>query len=152
MEYAPLSLPVANLSISNSEGSYYVFDVIRKKKVKLTHEEWVRQHFIHFLISYLHYPKGLIGVEKGLKYLKKYKRCDIMVFDRDTSIFMVIECKAPDVNISQITFEQLASYCYSLQSKYAVVTNGLQHYCYKIDFGNNTYQFLSQLPSFRASI
>lgn len=143
-----LNLPLAQLDIVENEGKSYVFDIIRKKNILLTPEEWVRQNFLHFLIYSLHYPTSLCALERGLKYNKLYKRSDITVYDRLGNVFMVIECKAIHIKISQSTFEQAANYCYVLKSSYMVVTNGLQHYCCKLDYENKTYHFIENLPTF----
>lgn len=143
-----LNLPVAPLVISEVEGRAYVFDLIRKKNILLTPEEWVRQHFLHFLIQILHYPKPLCSVERGLRYNKLMKRTDITVYDRKGNIFLVVECKAAHIPLSQKTLEQAATYSFSLKAKHLVVTNGLQNFCCKIDYEAKKYSFLENLPAF----
>lgn len=143
-----LNLPTAHLTLSQVDGKDYVFDFIRKKNILLTPEEWVRQHFLHFLIHTLQYPKTLCSIERGLRYNKLMKRTDITVYNRAGKIFLVVECKAAHINLSQKTFEQVATYSYSLQAQYLVVTNGLQHFCCKLDYEQKKYSFLEHLPAF----
>lgn len=123
-----------------------IFDRIRKKYIALTPEEWVRQHFINYLIEDLKYPESLISVEAGLKYNQLRKRCDIVIYNNTGTIEMIVECKSFDVVISQDTFDQAAQYNFKLHSKYLVVTNGLKHYCCEMDYQNNTYKFLQETP------
>jgi len=124
-----------------------VFDEIRKKFVMLTSEEWVRLNVVKFLINEHKYPKSLINVEKQLKLNDTIKRYDIVVFNKDGSIFMIVECKAPSVPITQLTFDQIARYNLTLDAQYLMVTNGLQHYFCQMDFENKRYVFLKEVPN-----
>lgn len=130
----------------NSENKVSIFDSIRKKFILLTPEEWVRQHVIVFLLDVKKYPKSLINVEKTVKVNGMNKRYDIVVFNPDGSIFLLIECKAPEVKINQRTFDQIARYNLILNAQYLMVTNGLNHYFCEMDFENEKYSFLKELP------
>ena len=144
----PLKLPQYNLNIKQSEGKSSVFDIIRKKYVALTREEWVRQNFIHFLIEEKNYPQSLISVEYSLKLLKMHKRSDIVLFDNQGSPRVIVECKAPEIKISQDTFDQAARYNMSLKVDYLIVSNGLDHYCCKINYEKESYEFLTDVPDY----
>jgi hypothetical protein len=126
-----------------------IFDEIRKKFVVLTPEEWVRQHVVQYLLLEKKYPKSLINVEKLVKVNGLNKRYDIVVFQPNGEIFMLIECKAPEVAISQQTFDQIARYNLKLNAQYLMVTNGLNHYFCQMDFENEKYVFLKEAPEFR---
>lgn len=143
-----LNFPAYTFRFKNSENKIAVFDEIRKKFVILTPEEWVRQHVVQFLLTDKKYPKSYINVEKVLKINGITKRYDAVVFKPDGSIFLLIECKAPEVPISQNTFDQIARYNMTLKADYLMVTNGLNHYFCRMDFENEQYQFLRDLPDF----
>ncbi|ESU21216.1 hypothetical protein FEDK69T_25830 [Flavobacterium enshiense DK69] len=123
-----------------------MFDEIRKKFVVVTPEEWVRQHVVQFLLQQKNYSKSYINVEKSIKINGLTKRYDVVVFQPDGKIFLLVECKAPEVNISQQTFDQIARYNMTLEAKYLMVTNGLNHYFCYMDYENEQYQFLKDLP------
>src|SRR5690554_1375884 len=131
----------------SSENKTLVFDEIRKKFVFLSPEEWVRLHCIQFLMKEKKYPKSLINVEKQLKLNNTTKRYDIVVFNNDGSIFLIVECKAPSIEISQLTFDQIARYNLALEAEYLMVTNSLEHYYCQMDFENERYVFLREIPS-----
>ena len=116
----------------------------------LTPEEWVRQHFIHFLINQLHYPKSLIKVEGGLIFNTLQKRSDIVVFNREGNPWMMIECKAPELKLSERTIRQASLYNHSLKAKYIVITNGMSHICCEIDWINSTTVVLDAMPQYDA--
>jgi predicted type IV restriction endonuclease len=126
-----------------------IFDEIRKKFVALTPEEWVRQHVVKYLLLEKKYPKSLINVEKLVKVNGLNKRYDIVVFQPNGEIFLLIECKAPEVAISQQTFDQIARYNLKLNAQYLMVTNGLNHYFCQMDFENEQYVFLKEAPEYR---
>ena len=125
-----------------------IFDEIRKKFILLTPEEWVRQHVVQFLLQDKNYPKSYINVEKLIKINDLSKRYDGVVFQPNGEIFLLIECKAPEVPISQQTFDQIARYNLVLKAKYLMVTNGLNHYFCQMDFENEKYVFLKELPEY----
>lgn len=143
-----LNFPAYTFRFKNSENKLAVFDEIRKKFVALTPEEWVRQHVIQFLLQQKNYPKSHINVEKSIKINGLTKRYDAVVFQPDGKIFLLVECKAPEVTISQQTFDQIARYNMTLEAKYLMVTNGLNHYFCCMDFESEQYQFLRELPDF----
>lgn len=143
-----LNFPNYSFRFKNSENKTYIFDVIRKKFLLLTPEEWVRQHVVNFLIEEMNYPKSLINVEKLVKVNGINKRYDVVVFRNDGSIFLLVECKAPEVNITQQTFDQIAQYNLVLKAENLMVTNGLNHYFCQMDFENEKYIFLKELPRF----
>ena len=143
-----LNLPPFQHQLQRRAGKVAIFDIIRRKYVALTPEEWVRQHFIHYLIHQLAYPKALISVETGLRYNQLARRSDVLVHDRSGAPFMVIECKAAAVPLLPQVFEQVAVYGQSLRARYLTVTNGLAHYCCRMDYKTGTYAFLETLPEF----
>ena len=143
-----LNFPNYSFRFKNSENKTYIFDVIRKKFLLLTPEEWVRQHVVNFLIEEMNYPKSLINVEKLVKVNGINKRYDAVVFRNDGTIFLLVECKAPEVSITQQTFDQIAQYNLVLKAENLMVTNGLNHYFCQMDFENEQYIFLKELPRF----
>ncbi len=143
-----LNLPEADLKIIKEEDKQKVFDIIRKKYVVLTPEEYVRQQFIRYLINEKKYPKGLISVEKQLKIYDTEKRADIVLFNTSAKPVVIVELKAPSVKITQKAFDQTARYNMNFKADYLIVTNGLKHYCCKLDYGNNTYSFLKEIPNY----
>jgi hypothetical protein len=143
-----LNFPVYSFRFKNSENKVSIFDEIRKKFILLTPEEWVRQHVVQFLLQDKKYPKSYINVEKLIKINDLSKRYDGVVFQPNGEIFLLIECKAPEVPISQQTFDQIARYNLVLKAKYLMVTNGLNHYFCQMDFENEKYVFLKELPDF----
>jgi type I site-specific restriction-modification system R (restriction) subunit len=143
-----LNLPGAILRTRINKGKREVFDVVRKKHVSLTAEEWVRQHFLHFLILQKKVPPSLIAVETSIKYNRLSKRCDIVVYDRNGQPVLIVECKAPEIVISQDIFHQVAMYNMTLKVRYLVVTNGLDHYSCAIDHETKSFHFLRDIPDF----
>lgn len=143
-----LNLPSFPLKITNREGKRYIFDTLRKKYVALTPEEWVRQHFTHYLLAYKGYPQGLLANEIQINLNGTRKRCDTVLYRRDLSALMIVEYKAPSVEITQAVFDQITRYNMVLRVKYLIVTNGLQHYCCRIDYRTQTYTFLPSIPDY----
>jgi len=146
-----LNFPTYSFRFKNSENKPSIFDQIRKKFIILTPEEWVRQHCINFLILEKNYPKSLINVEKELLINGRKKRYDIVVYSPDGSIHILIECKAPKVPITQKTFDQIAQYNLKLNADLLMVTNGIHHYYCKMDFKEERYQFLRDIPEYLIS-
>jgi hypothetical protein len=144
-----LNFPEFPYRFKNKENKLSIFDVIRKKYVVLQPEEWVRQHCVHYLMNSLNYPKSLINVEKELKINRLKKRYDIVVFNPDGSIHLVVECKAPHISIDQKTFDQIARYNLVLNASYLMVTNGINHYYCQMDYTHQSYKFLSTLASYQ---
>ena len=143
-----LNFPTYSFRLKNSENNTHIFDVIRKKFVVLQPEEWVRQHCIQYLLQEKNYPISLIAVEKQLKINKRVKRTDIIVYNKQGTPEILIECKAPSVKITQTTFDQIARYNLSANSNFLMVTNGLAHYFCQIDTDKETYIFLEDIPSY----
>jgi hypothetical protein len=141
-----LNFPTFSFRFKNSENKTAIFDEIRKKFVILTPEEWVRQHVVHYLVYEMKYPKSWINVEKVIKINDLTKRYDVVVFNPDGSIFLLVECKATQIKISQETFDQIARYNMTLNAQYLMVTNGINHYFCEVDFKSENYQFLQNLP------
>ena len=148
MELPKLNLPNSELKIKLVEETTQVFDEVRKKYFKLTPEEWVRQNFIHYLNKEKNYPFGLMGVEKMVKYNSLKTRADILIYNREGMPSVIVECKAPNVEITQDAFNQIAKYNYKLRVKYLVVTNGLKHFCCDMDYENNKITFLEEIPEY----
>ncbi|HEX5170931.1 MAG TPA: type I restriction enzyme HsdR N-terminal domain-containing protein [Cyclobacteriaceae bacterium] len=143
-----LNLPSYEYKLKKTEGKIFVFDIIRRKYVLLTPEEWVRQHFIHFLINQLNYPRVLIKVESGLSFNHLKKRSDIVIYDRSGDPWMVIECKSPDQKINQRTVQQVSVYNRTIKAKYVGLTNGLTHICCVVNHEERTTDLLDQFPQF----
>ncbi len=127
------------------DDTYFIFDSLRKKFLVLTPEEWVRQHWINFLIEHQGFPKGLISLEKGLKYNQLQKRTDLVVFDRIGIPYLLIECKAPEIELSQKVLHQALAYRSSLLTPYVIISNGLKHI--SLEFEKNQKKFI-QIQNF----
>jgi len=143
-----LNLLTYSFNIKFKEQRKYIFDFIRRKYVLLTPEEWVRQNFLKYLVEEKKYPASLIAVEKEFKLNTLSKRSDAVVYNQSGNPFLMIECKATSVPIDQNVFDQIARYNMKLNVEYLVVTNGLAHYCCKIDIKNQKYYFLKDIPEF----
>ena len=143
-----LNLPEYPFRIKQESNAMYIFDDIRKKFLLLTPEEWVRQHLVQFLIRDKKYPRSLIKLEGGLKLNSLQKRSDILLFNSSGEKILLVECKAPSVKISQDTFDQIARYNFIYRVKWLLVSNGLQHFCCEIDFENESYRFVEELPEY----
>lgn len=144
----PLNLPQVPLRIENMDGNLKVFDILRKKYVALTPEEYVRQTFVNYLISHFNYPKSLMANEISIKVNGSSKRCDTVVYNKELKPLLIVEYKAPTVEINQSVFDQIVRYNMELRAKYLVVSNGLRHYCCLIDYLNDTYHFLPVIPDY----
>jgi hypothetical protein len=143
-----LNLPEFDYKVKKADGKIWIFDVIRKKFLVLTPEEWVRQHFVNYLISELKYPKSLIRIEGGLTYNQLSKRSDIVVFDREGKPWMLVECKSTDQKINQSVLRQASAYNATLKAKYLTVTNGILHFCASTNWEENKIELLTALPAF----
>ncbi len=141
-----LNFPAYGFRFKSSENKISIFDPIRKKFIILTPEEWVRQHVVQFLMVEKKFSKSLINVEKVLLLNEMKKRYDVVVFNPDGSIHLIVECKSPNIEITQETFDQIARYNLSLNATYLMVTNGLQHYFCQMDYEKQAYVFLKDLP------
>ncbi len=145
-----LNLPPFSCRVRNTGDAEEIFDPIRRKWVHLTPEERVRQQFVAWLISGLHYPTGLIANEVGISLNSTRRRCDTIIYRRDGRPLMIVEYKAPEVMVTQDVFDQIVRYNMVLHADYLVVTNGLNHYCCKIDYKTGNFQFLPQIPEYNS--
>ncbi len=143
-----LNLPEYSFKIKNTEGKPFIFDSFRRKYIRLTPEEWVRQNFVQFLVSEKKYSVALIAIEAGVKVNNNPQRADLIVFDRSGNPVLVAEFKAPEIKISQQTFDQIVRYNMQLKVKFLIVSNGLEHYCCSINYTDNSYAFLLGIPDF----
>mgnify|MGYP000355230362 CR=1 FL=1 len=144
-----LNLPDFEPRLRKEEGKVWIFDVIRKKYLVLTPEEWVRQHFVHYLINHLNYPKSLFRVERSLTYNTLQKRSDIVVHNRMGKPWLLIECKAPDIKLTQKAFNQVAVYNMTIGAQYVGVTNGMVQYCFETSMElSRDVKFLDSFPEF----
>lgn len=143
-----LNLPKFKTKIILQDGKYSIFDRIRRKYVALTPEEWVRQHFVNFLIEHKGYPASLLGNEIQINLNSTIKRCDTLLYRRDLTPQMIVEYKAPEIPITQAVFDQITRYNMVLKVDYLIVSNGLQHYCCKIDYQKKRYYFLKEIPDY----
>ena len=142
-----LDFPNYTFKIKNSGNGDYIFDEIRKKYIKLTKEEWVRQNCVKFLINEKNFPRVLINIEKTIKINKINKRYDIVVYKPDGRIKLLVECKSPEIKINQKTFDQIAVYNMNLKSEQLMVTNGLEHYYCEINYEKGHYTFLKDIKN-----
>lgn len=147
-----LNLPTYSFKIKSSADKEYIYDSFRKKYLQLTPEEWVRQNFAFYLVQDLNYPAGRIVLEKSLKYNQLNKRCDILVYNKEGEPVVLIECKAPEVRIIPSVFDQIAIYNLHFRVKYLIVTNGLSHYCAKVDFEQKSINFLKEIPDYKSLV
>jgi type I site-specific restriction endonuclease len=141
-----LCLPIYELKLKTVEEKTHIFDVVRKKYLLLTPEEWVRQNFINYLNKEKNYPLGLMGVEQMVKYNSLKTRADIVLYNTEGKANIIVECKSPEVKITQDAFNQIAKYNSQLKVKYLIVTNGMKHYCCKMDYETNEITFLEEIP------
>ena len=147
-EMQRLNLPEYNFKTKSDEGKLMIFDIIRKKYVILTPEEWVRQNFIQYLKNEKKYPESLMAVEKQIVVNGKQRRFDLLVYRRNGQPYLIAEFKAPNVKITQETFDQVVRYNMSLKVERVVVSNGLQHFACEIDYLKNGYNYLNEIPAF----
>lgn len=144
----PINFPACDFRFKNSENKVLIFDVIRKKFVVLQPEEWVRQHVLHHLIRDKNYPVSLINVERLLTLHQRKKRYDIVVYEPGGGIHLLVECKSPGKRITQESFDQIARYNMELRATFLLVTNGLDHFYCQMDYQQEKYIFLQQIPDF----
>ncbi|MBR4997920.1 MAG: type I restriction enzyme HsdR N-terminal domain-containing protein [Bacteroidaceae bacterium] len=147
-----LNLPPFDKKITKKDDKPFILDVIRRQHVALTPEEWVRQHFVHFLINHKGYPPSLMANEVQLKLNGMSRRCDTVVYDRMLTPRVIIEYKAPTVDITQKVFDQICRYNLVLQVDYLIVSNGLAHYCCQLDYATRSYRFLRDIPEYTSII
>ena len=143
-----LNLPQYEIKISEKDGKRMIFDFLRRKYVALTPEEWVRQHFTHYLVEHKGYPKGLLGNEIELQIGDKRLRCDSILYNKVAQPQMIIEYKAPTVPLQQKVFDQISAYNLLLRVDYLIISNGMEHYCCKMDYEHQKYLFLQDIPDY----
>lgn len=147
-----LALPEFQVRLSEKDGKTFIFDKVRKKHVALTPEEWVRQHFVNYLITEKHYPIETISNEVTIKLHNTSKRCDTVIFNTMLEPFIIAEYKAPHIEITEEVFQQILRYNMSLHARYLIVSNGLKHICCQIDYAQQTYKFLKEIPTYEEAI
>ncbi len=145
----PLKLPPCSLRIKEEQGTRLIYDPLRRKYVALTPEEWVRQHFVNYLTGWLGYPPGLIRIEGSFRLNSMLRRADILVHDRAGEPVLIVECKAPEVKITQEVFDQVINYNFSYGVGYLVVTNGITHFAGKIDIAGRNFMLLDHIPDYK---
>lgn len=143
-----LNLPTFDIKLKGTRQAPQIFDILRRRYIALTPEEWVRQHFVHFLIEHKHYPAALLANEVRLKVGDKTLRADSVLYNKDLRPIMIIEYKAPHIPITQKVFDQISIYNMLLHVDYLVVSNGLQHYACKIDYDSKKYLYLEEIPEY----
>ncbi|SHI48617.1 Type I restriction enzyme R protein N terminus (HSDR_N) [Aquimarina spongiae] len=148
MQMPKLNFPAYQFRFKSSENKVSIFDRIRKKFIVLTPEEWVRQHTVHYLIEDKKYPESLMNVEKLIKIHDLNKRYDIIIYNPDGSILLIVECKSNTVKITQEVFDQIARYNLALKAQYLMITNGIHHYYCQMDYENEQYTFLKDIPDY----
>ena len=143
-----LNLPPFDVKLRGTREKPEIFDFLRRRYVEMTPEEWVRQHITHGLVEHKGYPKGLLGNEIELKIGDKRLRCDSILYSKEAQPQMIIEYKAPTVPVTQRVFNQISVYNLLLRVDYLVVSNGLQHYCCRMDYARQSYEFLQEIPDY----
>lgn len=143
-----LNLPSYDCKTKQVDGKAYIFDLIRRKYVRLSPEEWVRQHIVNLLLTHYAYPKALIRSEGGLTLNQTQKRTDVVVFDRQGQPFLIVECKAPHIQLSQSVFDQISRYNHVHRAPYIVISNGMLHYCCCVNHDTADIQFMDDFPPF----
>jgi len=144
----PLNLPQAKLKLTQKGEKLFVWDNFRMKQVVLTPEEWVRQHFLHFLVNDKGVPKSLIAVEQGIQVNTMTRRCDAVIYNREGSPIAIVECKAPEIPLTEKTLQQIAQYNFNLRVNYLILTNGIQTITACVNAEKKTIEYLEEVPSF----
>ena len=145
-----LNLPSYQIKLAGSKEKPTIFDILRRKYVALTPEEWVRQHFVHFLVEHKGYPATLLANEVKLQVGDKQLRADTVLYDTSLQPRMMIEYKAPNIAITQQVFNQITVYNMLVHVEYLVVSNGMEHFCCRMDYEHNTYTFLENIPTYES--
>jgi hypothetical protein len=143
-----LNLPPYEIRVVERSGHRQIFDALRRKYVALTPEEWVRQHFTHFLMNHKGYPQALLANEVELRLGDKRLRCDTLLYTSEMQPRMIIEYKSPTIQLQQKTFDQIAAYNLLLKVDYLVISNGMEHYCCRMDYERRSYEFLQEIPEY----
>ncbi len=147
-----LNFPPFDYRISHYKSGDYIFDEIRKKYVRLTPEEWVRQHCLHYLVKHLYYPQALIRLEQKVQHLHLQHRPDVVVYNRAAKPLLLIECKAPSIHLNSEVWNQIARYNFHFNSSMLAITNGMQHFCWQIDYERGRHRLLQAIPPFESPI
>ena len=147
-DYPTLNLPAADLRLRHDGSSVSVFDPLRRRYVRLTPEEWVRQHFVHFLINHKGYPSGLLANEISLQLNGTARRCDSVLYGRDCQPQMIIEYKAPHIALTQKVFDQISRYNIIMRTPWLIISNGMKHICCHLDLDAQTYAFMTDIPAY----
>ena len=143
-----LNLPTFQPNLKKIDGELHIFDPIRKRYLQLTPEEWVRQNFLNYLIHHKGYPQSLMQNEAMIKLNDMTRRCDTVVYNNQLQPLVIVEYKRPDVTINQQVFDQIARYNIVLRVDYLIVSNGLSHYCCKMNYEEQSYLFLKEIPEY----
>lgn len=143
-----LNLPTFDIRLRGTKLLPQIFDFLRRRYVRLTPEEWVRQHFVHFMVEHLHYPASLLANEVSMQVGDKILRADTILYNKQLQPVMIVEYKAPHIPITQQVFDQIATYNMLLHVDYLVVSNGLQHYVCKMDYDSKKYLYLEAIPDY----
>lgn len=145
-----LNLPEYDVKVRGTREKPEIFDFLRKRYVALTPEEWVRQHYTHWLVEHKGYPQGLLGNEIALKCGQKTLRCDSILYNKEAQPLVIIEYKAPTVPLTQRVFDQISTYNLLLHVDFLMISNGLQHFCCRMDYEAQTYHFMQEIPDYTA--
>ena len=145
-----LNLPTYDAKISEENGNLRIFDPLRKCHVALTPEEWVRQHFVNYLVNHKGYPAALTANEVAIKLNDTSRRCDTVIYDKQLRPRVIVEYKAPTVKITKEVFAQISRYNLVLKVDYLIISNGMQHYCCKMDYEKQSFAFLQEIPEYKA--
>lgn len=143
-----LNLPPYETKITEHDGKHQIFDMLRKCYVALTPEEWVRQHFVHYLAEHKGYPVSLMANEVSIMLNGMNRRCDTVIYDKALRPRVIIEYKAPTVKITKEVFAQISRYNLTLRVDYLIISNGVQHYCCRMDYGKQSFTFLQDIPEY----
>lgn len=145
-----LNLPTYEAKIRKNSNGLEIFDPLRRKYIALTPEEWVRQHFINYLINYKNYPSSLMANEAGIKLNSLTRRCDTVVYNNQLEPLMIIEYKESKVQITQNVFDQVVRYNTVLKVPYIVVSNGISHYCCRMNYEDQSFEYLTDIPEYQS--
>jgi hypothetical protein len=145
-----LNLPEYEFKIERNTKGNFIYDIARKKFVVLTPEEWVRQHWIHYLNKDLHYPLSLMQIEASFKVNNLQKRADIVIYNTLKKPYLIVECKSPDIPVNNDVFNQILNYYSNIKAEILIVSNGLKHVCFKFNFEKKQTEYLKEIPAYIA--
>lgn len=141
-----INLPAFDIKVSRRNGKTFVFDILRQRYITLTPEEWVRQHFVNFLIHHRGFPQQLLANEIELHLNGMSRRCDTVLYRKDLTPRLIVEYKSPKIPITQKVFDQISRYNQVLHVDYLIISNGMEHYCCRMDYERLSYSFLRDIP------